>query len=90
LKSEHARVAADLSAQKDAEVSSKKELIASHLASIESLTSTKDAALADAESRAHERESELQSEIQKLTDAVGKAQAQFIVLTPFPRPHGVF
>jgi len=90
LKSEHARVAADLSAQKEAEVSSKKELIASHQAAIKSLTSTKDADLADADSRAKQRESELQAEIQKLTDAVGKAQGQFIVLTPFPRPNGIF
>jgi hypothetical protein len=90
LKSEHARVAADLSAQKDAEISSKKDLIASHQVAIESLTSTKDAALADAESRANKRETELQAEMKNLTDAVGKAQAQFIVLTPFPRPHGVF
>ena len=83
-------MAADLSAQKDAEVSSKTELIASHQAAIKSLTSTKDADLADADSRAKQRESELQAEIQKLTDAVGKAQGQFIVLAPFPRPHGVF
>jgi DNA repair exonuclease SbcCD ATPase subunit len=79
-----------LSAQKEAEVSSKKELIATHLAAIESLTSTKDGAVADAKSRASQRESELQAEIQQLTDAVGKAQAQFIVFTPFPRPHGIF
>jgi hypothetical protein len=90
LKSEHARVAADLLAQKKAEVSLKKDLIATHLAAIESLTSTKDEAFADAESRANQRESELQAEIKELTDAVGKAQGQFIVFTPFPRPHGVF
>jgi len=71
-------------------VSSKKELIATHQASIESLTSTKDTALAAADLRAKQREEELQAEIQKLTDAVGKAQAQFIVLTPFPRPHGFY
>jgi hypothetical protein len=83
LKSEHARVAAALSAQKEAEVSSKKDLIASHRVTIESLTSTKDAALADAQCRADQRETELHAEIKNLTDAVGKAQGQFIVLAPF-------
>jgi len=75
-------VAADLSAQKEAEVSSKKELITTHQTSIESLTSAKDVALADAETRANQRETELQAEIKNLADAVGKAQAQFIVSTP--------
>lgn len=84
LKSDHARIAADLLAQKEAEEASKRDLIESHRVNVESLTSTKDAALADAESRAKSLQEELQADIQKLTDAVAKAQGQFMVLTVFP------
>jgi len=89
LKSEHAKKAADLLAQKEAEQSAKRELIESHQTKVESLTSTHATALAEAESRARTREEELQTEIKNLTEAINKSQAQFIV-SPLPRDVVIF
>lgn len=59
-----------------------KELIAKHQATIETLTTEKDALIAAAETRQADREKELQEEIQRLTNAVNE---QGIKIMVFPR-----